>query len=352
MKKTHHPNSSQYMKTMCCIIVTVFLAISPGVDAMAVILDSATIKYIARVQNIVEIKNVPDTIKAEFLNDTVTIADPIPVGRIIYAEHKSKLNIFLDYAFPIIMLLLGVCIDRCILNHTERKRNKREGLRWKSELDSLRKPLQLQKDTFNKLIEEYCDVQDRFDIPSLSSQVLLNCEIFDSLNKEDLYKYLLSKQSSDRATAEYHKIIQVVSSIKSCQPNLHCMISEMKSESNKLINQFNPCIQDYYRKLVYSIASQKLPLIGDKLSELYSGLNDQMPNVNPFLIEDSFIRPSRELLKTSQSEASLDLIFCLNGMQDIIQGLKNEKTYIRQNLEQLIQAYSQIEVTIASITFN
>ena len=314
------------MKTMCCIIVTVFLAISPGVDAMAVILDSATIKDTARVQNIVEIKNVPDTIKAEFLNDTVTIADPIPVGRIIYAEHKSKLNIFLDYAFPIIMLLLGVCIDRCILNHTERKRNKREGLRWKSELDSLRKPLQLQKDTFNKLIEEYCDVQDRFDIPSLSSQVLLNCEIFDSLNKEDLYKYLLSKQSSDRATAEYHKIIQVVSSIKSCQPNLHCMISEMKSESNKLINQFNPCIQDYYRKLVYSIASQK--------------------------IEDSFIRPSRELLKTSQSEASLDLIFCLNGMQDIIQGLKNEKTYIRQNLEQLIQAYSQIEVTIASITFN
>ena len=351
MKKTHHPNSSQYMKTVCCIIGLVFLGLSPIVGSIAVIPDLATIKDTARVQNIVEIKNISDTIKAEFLNDTVAIAEPIPVGKIIYAEHKSKLNIFLDYAFPVIMLLLGVCIDRCILIHTERKRNKREGLRWKSELGSLRKPLQLQKDTFDKFIKEYCDVQDRFDIPSLSSQVLLNCEIFDSLNKEDLYKYLLSKQSSDRATAEYHKIIQVVSSIKSCQQNLHCMISEMKSESNKLINQFNPCIQDYYRKLVYSIASQKLPLIGDKLSELYSGLNDQMPNVNPFLIEDSFIRPSRELLKTSQSEASLGLIFCLNGMQDIIQGLKNEKTYIRQNLEQLIQAYNQIEVAIASIKF-
>lgn len=351
MKKTHHPNSSQYMKTVCCIIGLVFLGLSPIVGSIAVIPDLATIKDTARVQNIVEIKNISDTIKAEFLNDTVAIAEPIPVGKIIYAEHKSKLNVFLDYAFPIIMLLLGVCIDRCILIHTERKRNKREGLRWKSELDSLRKPLQLQKDTFDKFTKEYCDVQDRFDIPSLSSQVLLNCEIFDSLNKEDLYKYLLSKQSSDRATAEYHKIIQVVSSIKSCQQNLHCMISEMKSESNKLINQFNQCIQDYFRKLACSIASQKLPLEGAELSELYRGINDQMPNVNPFLIGDSFIQQSKDLLKTSQSEAALDLIFCLNGMQDIIQGLKNEKTYIRQNLEQLIQAYNQIEVAIASIKF-
>lgn len=131
------------------------------------------------------------------------------------------------------MLILGVLIDRIILRSTENKRVKREGARWKSEIKSLLNPLKQQQKNFKKFIEEYCDVKNRFDIPYIYSQVLLKCEIFDSLNKEELYRYLqLLHENEDVATHEYHKVIQVISAIKSCQNNLSDVISKMKSESN------------------------------------------------------------------------------------------------------------------------
>lgn len=315
--------------------------------------DSRIVKDSVQVYELAELKNIPDTIKSEFINDTITIPHPIPVGQVIYTEHKANLNIFLDYAFPIIMLLLGIIIDRLLLRYTENKRVKRAGARWKSEIKSLVYPLKQQQETFKKFIKEYCDVKNRFDIPHIYSQALLKCEIFDSLNKEELYRYLqLLHENEDVATKEYHKVIQVISVIKSCQNNLSDVISEMKFESNKLINQFNKYTQEYIRELAACLDDNLLPLAGNKLQDLYNEkINKQMPNVNILELEDSFVKPSVNVIADSTGDTKVrnELRNRLLSMLDTILGLRNEKKYIKLNLEQLIDEYSKAIVTIESI---
>ena len=321
------------------LLFSIFLGISSIVVSATSASDSTVKVDTTKAINALEILNTPDTIKSEFTNDTITIPNPTPVGQVIYTEHKTNLNIILDYAFPVIMLILGVLIDRIIL--------------WNSEIKSLLEPLKQQQETFKKFIKEYCDVKNRFDIPHIYSQALLKCEIFDSLNKEDLYKFIQSLHKKDNlSTQEYHKIIQVISVIKSCQNNLSNVISEMKSESNKLINKFNKYTQEYNRKLSTYLEDNLLTLTGSKLQDLYNEkINMQMPDVNILELEESFVRPSIGILADSNGDklSRKELRNCLQSMLDTIQGLRNEKIYIQQNLEQLINEYNKAINNISSI---
>lgn len=355
-KNTYHSRKLQkIMKlgTIGIVLFAIYLGISSFVVSATLASDSTIKVDTAKAIKVVEILNTPDTIKSEFTNDTITIPNPTPIGQVIYTEHKTDLNIILDYAFPIIMLLLGVLIDRIILWTTEYKRVKREGARWNSEIKSLLEPLKQQQKTLKKFIKEYCNVKNRFDIPYIYSQVLLKCEIFDSLNKEDLYKYIQSlHKDNDIITQEYHKVIQVISVIKSCQNNMSDVISEMKSESNKLINQFNESTQEYYRKLIVCLENNQLPIEGVKLQNLYNEkIIKQMPYINILELEDSFVRPSINMLADSKGDrlTRIELRNCLQSMLDTIQGLRNEKLYVKHNLEQLIDEYSKAIVTIESI---
>ncbi|MDE6577554.1 MAG: hypothetical protein K2K58_05230 [Muribaculaceae bacterium] len=355
-KNTYHSRKLQKIMKLGKIGIVLFalyLGISSFVVSATLASDSTIKADTAKAIKVVDILNSPDTIKSEFTNDTITIPDPTPIGQVIYTEHKTDLNIILDYAFPIIMLLLGVLIDRIILWTTEYKRVKREGVRWNSEIKSLLEPLTQQQGTLKKFIKEYCDVKNGFDIPYIYTQVLLKCEIFDSLNKEDLYKYVQSlHKNDDISTKEYHKVIQIISVIKSCQNNLSDVISEMKSESNKLINQFNESTQEYYRKLIVCLDDNLLPIAGAKLQDLYNEeINKQMPHVNILELEDSFVRPSIVILAESKGDrlSRIELRNCLQSMLDTIQGLRNEKKYIQLNLEQLMGEYRKAIETIASI---
>lgn len=354
--ETHHSRKSQNtmkFRLIGIVIVMICLCIPTFMISAAKVSDSITINDTTKVRKSVEIPNTLDTIKAAFQNDTTNISKPIPIGQIIYTEHKTNLNIILDYAYPIIMLILGVLIDRIIIRSTENKRVKREGARWKSEIKGLLEPLKQQQETFKKFIKEYCDVENRFSIPYINIQVLLKCEIFESLNKEDFYKYLQWQHVNDGiATKEYHKVIQVISAIKSCQNNLSDVISEMKSESNKLINQFDECTRNYNRKLIVCLEENQLPLEGAKLQRLYEEkINKKMPYINILELEDSFVRPSIGILGGSKGDRQfrIELRDSLQLMLDIIRGLRNEKIYIKQNLEQLMDIYSKAIVTITSM---
>lgn len=358
-KNTYHSRKLQKIMKLGkigIVLFAIYLGISSFVVSATLASDSTIKADTAKAIKVVEILNAPDTIKSEFTNDTITIPNPTPIGQVIYTEHKTDLNIILDYAFPIIMLLLGVLIDRIILWTTEYKRVKREGARWNSEIKSLLEPLKQQQGTLKKFIKEYCDVKNEFDIPYIYTQVLLKCEIFDSLNKEDLYKYVQSlHKNDDISTKEYHKIIQVISIIKSCQNNLSDVISEMKSESNKLINQFNESTQEYYRKLIVCLENNQLPIEGVKLQNLYNEkIIKQMPYINILELEDSFVRPSINILADSKGDrlTRIELRNCLQSMLDTIQGLRNEKLYVKHNLEQLIEIYSTAAGMIATIKFD
>lgn len=76
-----------------------------------------------------------------------------------------------------------------------------------------------------------------------------------------------------------------------------------------------------------------------------------MPNVNILELEDSFVKPSVNVIADSTGDTKVrnELRNRLLSMLDTIQGLRNEKKYIKLNLEQLIDEYSKAIVTIESI---
>jgi len=76
-----------------------------------------------------------------------------------------------------------------------------------------------------------------------------------------------------------------------------------------------------------------------------------MPYINILELEDSFVYPSIDILAASKEDrqSSRELRDYLLSMLDIIRGLRNEKIYIKQNLEQLMEIYSKAIVTITSM---
>ena len=72
----------------------------------------------------------------------------------------------------------------------------------------------------------------------------------------------------------------------------------------------------------------------------YYTMAENMPKINLFDCEDSFVRPSLEILRSNPFPPELDdtLQNCLN----ITLGLRNEKAYIKSNLESANAQYEKV----------
>jgi hypothetical protein len=295
-----------------------------------------------------------DTIIKTFYNDTINLEKPYTVGQIIYAEHIKYADILKDYIFPIIMLLIGIAIDRLIMYLTLKTRIAKAGQRWSLEITSLKKPIIAQQKEFRTFIQEYCDDSMRFDIPTITHQNLLGCEIFDALSKNDLYDFLLSKHKREEiAISEYHSIIQIISSIKSCNNTLNDALTAMRSEANKQMENFNIATREYFNVLTKVMHNKTISdTAGTNLYNLYQQeVSGKMPYVNIYELEGSLIKPSCDILSKLDNGNNLELFRHLCSISDTIQALRNEKIYIKQNLEKLIICYDGILNKISEIKF-
>ena len=93
-------------------ICIIGIVLSMQINTLYVFNDSANNKDNPTSVNQNEIVQIPDTLFARFDIDTIILEKSVPISQIIYAEHKE--SIFYKIFLPIIMLVLGVLIDRFV----------------------------------------------------------------------------------------------------------------------------------------------------------------------------------------------------------------------------------------------
>lgn len=286
-----------------------------------------------------------DTLLTSFKNDTITLKKPISVSQIIYAEHKESPSVLYNLILPIIMLVFGVIIDRLAQIFVDKGRMKKNGRRWKYELLSCVKPIQKQIEALSEFQNSYCKDSLRYDIPDIPIYPYLSGKDFLSLNKEDLYDYLMykmggKKKNEKQAQDRFYKITTFVMSLEMIHDSIMESFKSFKDESSNQIESFNNTQVGYSQILLSKYREQN--------DELYHGLMnifnkafEKQPDVNLLTLEEKLISPSLSLLCNPKSVENSSLIDKLIDMRFYINGIKNEKTYLQDGIENVIEQYKQ-----------
>lgn len=284
-----------------------------------------------------------DSMCFSFQNDTITFSQPQMVSQIVYTEHKESPNTFYGIIFPIITLIIGVAIDRSVQVIIEKRKMKKNGKRWKNELESCVLPIQKQMNALSDFVRDYCDNPQRYDIPNISVYPMLKGTSFLSLNKEDLQDYLECKKDSETSVqARFYKITTFVMSLEMIYQSFLDAYNSFKQSSNHQIEVFNNVHLDYSELLLAT--SSKVPsemTEGDygRLTELFDNAFGTCPYVNLFNLEVQFISPSLSVLNRYSKLENKNMNDKLIEMRQCINGLSLEKAYLKDNLLGVIEQY-------------
>lgn len=260
-------------------------------------------------------------------------------------------KIFATFFYPIITLLIGVWIKTAISSRADKRRSEKIGKRWIAELSAQSADIENQIEAFNTFITDYCDNRNRFDIPNISYG-FINSRNFDALGKEDLYDYLgqlLKKQDQEKVDNTYRKITSIISALDSIDTQTRNHIQKFLDRNNALVEAYNTNL-DQYGKLLRQIPVGYLGISDSTIINLriiHYMICKNMPQINIFDCEDSFVIPSLKILRSNPFPPALDdtLQNCLN----ITLGLRNEKAYIKSNLESANTQYRKVLDKIAEI---
>lgn len=324
---------------MICCLVCLIMALSMG-DTInnAVIEDSANAVPFNKM-----LSAQSDTLFVSFEDDTIAFQEALPISNIIYAEHKETPSLFYGIILPIIMLILGVLIDRFAQVFVERNRIKRNGKRWERELLSFEPIINKQIQELESYIDEYCSKPERYDIPLLVTSQIIKGSIFESLNKEDLFMYLRRKKKYNSDVQDrYNKIMSFIMTLETTYDQLNSSFDSFRKSAGNKIEAFNNA-QYHYAKHLYDL-SVYVPSAMDKvtyheLSRLYNDAFGNHPDVNPLLLEKPFITPSLNILDNHDKQVFKVLTDELGNMRFAINGMKLEKTYLKSNFENIIEHY-------------
>lgn len=317
---------------MTCILTCLLMLVYLSNSNSAILEDSVNNSIVAQ----------SGTFFVKFENDTIEMQESIPVSQIIYAEHKESPSAFYSIILPVVMLVLGVLIDRLAQVFVDRYRIKQNGKRWKRELLSYVPIVGKQINEIKSFIVEYCDKPEKYDIPQLTTFQMLKGSIFESLSKEDLYGYLGRKTNDVDVQERYNKILSFITTLDMAYAQLNNSFHSFQESAGKQINAFNNA-QFRYSKKLYDI-SVYVPTSMDKdayneLSGLYNDAFGNHPDVNPLKMEESFITPSLEIFDKYDKQTFKGLTDELGKMRFSINGMKLEKTYLKGNLETIIEEY-------------
>lgn len=309
-----------------------------------------------------------DTVFTAFESDTINYAQPLPVSQILFAEHKEKPSFFYSILLPIIMLILGVVIDRSAQTFFDRKRMKRNGSRWKNELLSCVPAINKQTNAISEFKTAYCDDPQKFEIPDIFIFPFLNGKDFSSLNKEDLYDYIrlnIKKHGTCRyilqnltkngratidklAQSRFYKITTFVMSLEIIHKTLTNSFETFRESSSHQIESFND-IQLNYSQIILSKYREKQTTPIVEIKDLYENAFRNHPNINLFELEESFITPSLSILSKYTNTEYQDIVNRLIDMRYRINGLKLEKNYLAIGIDGVNEQYNRCLAALEEI---
>lgn len=305
-----------------------------------------------------------NTLKKQSKTNDTTILDfdknelIIPINqdgltKVVMVKEKSKVDWF-KYFLPLFTLFLGIWVKGFLEKRSNKKKIKKSGDRWIEELRSLKEPLEQQIESLEKFQSE--NDTDKFEIPNLGLYSAVSGEVFKSLDKSELIKFIELKNNKldfkkvikiSNRTHGYISILEhLFKTINEKFDKYLAGISKNTSEFTKNIQAFNLAFADY------GVTIEK-EFGGDPFNDpRYSPLADLYteyitPHLtdgkfNPYVLDELFFLPivnilSHYRLEPQTKPLSNVITACLSS----INGIRMEKHYITENIKALIILYQK-----------
>jgi len=298
-------------------------------------------------------KTIDTTTLAFNKNELIIPVNQEGLTKIVMIKEKSKVD-WLKYLLPLFTLFLGIWVKGFLEKRSNKKKIKKSGERWIAELRSLKEPLEQQIESLEKFQSE--NDTDEFEIPNLGLYSAVSGEVFKSLDKSELIKYIEIKNKK----LDFKKIIKISNRTNgyiSILEHLHkttnekfdkylAGISENTSKFTKNIQAFNISFADYGIALEKEIGGEPIndqryrPLADLYTEHIIPHLTDG--KFNPYLLDEQFFLPivnilSHYRLEPQTKPLSNVITACLSS----IKALRMEKHYITENMKALIILYQK-----------
>lgn len=318
----------------------------------------------------VEMKPVEkmDTTKIVISNNpSIVSLDPVKQTKIVLVKEDNIGPDWAKYIIPILTLLLGIGINRYIDFINNRKRIKKTGERWVIELMSLKEPIE---DQIKELtdFETKLSTQD-FAPPTLSAMTAINGDVFKSLDKNELFKYIELKtrkpwykfpdkkiretESKDiiRTSNRTHGFISILThQFSMIQERYNAYLSGTSLHTTSLskdLQKFLAELRTFNLSFEASGADITKNLVTapvDRLFMLYIQPHIQDGNYNPFVLRDKFFMPLNDHLVQYRSDPrTIPLLNAVTDCLNDIAGIKSERIYIIKNVNILRTNYKKLK---------
>jgi len=275
------------------------------------------------------------------------------IKMLIIKESCDKNEDFFKYIFPIITLLLGVCINKLLEYLSERKKIKKSGKQWFAEMAGLEDPIKNQIKELGELLKK--EYEGKYGILPLRVITNLDCESFKTLEKTDLIKYLelhkkLNFRESVKTSNEAYGCISILADL---HKSLKGKFNQYLDGTTSLIAQVNRNLQSLSQAFgQYQVLLEK-ELKADPINDpRYRPILDLFDQyIEPhrkdgaydlFLLEEHFFEPLTEILAHLRhddrtSPMTTFSIECINA----IKGIRMEKHYWIENMKIIIGHYEE-----------
>ncbi|CAM2974698.1 hypothetical protein O8E88_002289 [Flavobacterium psychrophilum] len=307
-----------------------------------------------------------NNIKKQSTNNTIIKSNKIKQNlqkgeaKIYIVKEKSETD-YSKYIISLISLLLGIFINKMIDWWNDKSNIKKAGERWIIELRSTEEPIKAQITELERFTENLKKTE--WELPNLSIFSVINGDVFKSLDKNELVKYIESKNSKPwykkSKVEDFKKIIDISNTthghigilvhqfemLKEKWESLLEGISKTTSSYNKNLQQIN------HEILTYSVALARegidiskdekyKPLFDLYLTEV--SLNRDNPNFNPLDLEEKFFKPVVLILgNLAIDERIIKLATTVTECFNDISAIKAEKKYMISNCTTLIERYKK-----------
>lgn len=307
-------------------------------------------------------KSKADTTKSLFKDSlSLTKADVDNPKVKIFVQQPPSGTDYFKYIFPILTLALGIGINKLLDYLTERNRIKKVGERWVAEIRYLQKPISNQIEALEKFLVEH--KEERFVIPEMNIYSGLDCEIFKSLDKSDLLKFLEKNKRKNYkdAVLSSNKIHGYISILTSHYESLRSKFDEYLNGISTHTSSLTQNLQSLMKAFgTYGVALEK-ELNGDPIddpryqpilnlfnSQIMSYMDDG--NFDIYKLESDFFIPLIQILGLLRHDERISQLSeytsnCLN----FIKGIKMEKRYLTENFETIKSYYKERLIELENV---
>ena len=234
----------------------------------------------------------------------------------------------------------------------DRKRIKKSGKRWVAEIQSLEKPIKNQIDSIKSFETEHTGTS--FKPPKIVVYSSLNCEVFKSLDKNELVQYIKRCNSGKK----FKEIVSISNNTNGYISVLTYLHEALKIKFNDYLNGTSKHIDSLTQNLQtllmafanYGLALEKEIGKDPKDDERYRPIlvlfNEHiMPKMqtgeyNPFELRDSFFTPLLHILSQLRlDERTRQLSETVASCFNDIKGIEMENKYIADSIFSIKKEY-------------